>query len=107
MAPAFARLRALMIAMACALPGPVAQAGTTTALTLDAENYAGSRARQFKVYVPDGLNAPAPLVMVLHGCQQTHDDVLRDWGMPAAADRYRFILVAPFITSYDGLRTTN
>ena len=107
MAPASARLQALMIAMACALPGPVAQAGTTTALTLDAENYAGSRARQFKVYVPDGLNAPAPLVMVLHGCQQTHDDVLRDWGMPAAADRYRFILVAPFITSYDGLRTTN
>jgi poly(hydroxyalkanoate) depolymerase family esterase len=47
------------------------------------------------------------MVMVLHGCEQTHDDVLNEWGWKAAADRYGFILVAPFITSYDGLRNTN
>jgi hypothetical protein len=47
------------------------------------------------------------MVMALHGCQQTHDDVLRDWGLVAAADRHRFILVAPFITSYDGVRNRN
>ena len=47
------------------------------------------------------------MVMALHGCEQTNDDVLNDWGLKAAADRYRFILVAPFITSYDGLRNTN
>ena len=49
--------------------------------------------------MPDGLTGPAPMVMALHGCRQTHDDVLRDWGMTAAADRFGFILVAPFITS--------
>lgn len=84
-----------------------ASAGTTSTFTLAVQGYPGSRDRLYKVYVPDGLSGPAPMVMVLHGCQQTHDDVLRDWGMVAAADRYRFILVAPFITSYDGLRNTN
>jgi poly(hydroxyalkanoate) depolymerase family esterase len=84
-----------------------AQAGTTSAFTLSPQGHSGSRERQYKVYAPDGLTAPAPMVMALHGCQQTHDDVLRDWGLTAAADRHRFILVAPFITSYDGLRNTN
>src|SRR5215475_1564204 len=90
-----------------ALLGASAFAGTTESFTLSAKGYAGARARQYKVYLPDGLSGPAPMVMALHGCQQTHDDVLRDWGMTAAADRYGFILVAPFITSYDGLRNTN
>ena len=47
------------------------------------------------------------MVMALHGCEQTNDDVLNDWGLTAAADRFGFVLVAPFITSYDGLRNTN
>ncbi|HEU0201830.1 MAG TPA: PHB depolymerase family esterase [Burkholderiaceae bacterium] len=84
-----------------------ALAGTTTSFTMTAKSYAGSRDRQVKVYVPDNVTTPAPLVMALHGCQQTHDDVLRDWGLTAAADRFGFILVTPFITSYDGLRNTN
>lgn len=82
-------------------------AGTTHSHTLPSHPYPGSRDREYKVYVPDGLSTPAPMVMVLHGCQQTHDDVLRDWGMTAAADRFGFILVTPFITSYDGFRKTN
>ena len=90
-----------------ALLGASAFAGTTESFTLSAKGYAGSRDRQYKVYLPDGLSGPAPMVMALHGCQQTHDDVLRDWGLTAAADRFGFILVAPFITSYDGLRNTN
>jgi poly(hydroxyalkanoate) depolymerase family esterase len=92
--------------LACAGSLP-ALAGTTSDFTLSAQSYSGSRERQYKVYVPDGLTGPAPMLMALHGCQQTHNDVLRDWGLVAAADRYRFILVAPFITSYDGLRNTN
>jgi poly(hydroxyalkanoate) depolymerase family esterase len=91
----------------CALLGASASAGTTQAFTLHAKAYPGSRDREYKVYVPSGLNGPAPLVMALHGCEQTHDDVLRDWGLTAAADRFGFILVAPFITSYDGLRNKN
>ncbi len=94
-------------AVLLALVSLPAFAGTTESFTFRAKDYAGSRDRQYKVYVPDGLSGPAPMVMALHGCQQTNDDVLRDWGLTAAADRFGFILVAPFITSYDGLRNTN
>jgi poly(hydroxyalkanoate) depolymerase family esterase len=84
-----------------------ADAGTTQAFTYSAGSYAGSRDRHYKVYTPSGLATPAPMVMALHGCEQTNDDVLNDWGLTAAADRYGFVLVAPFITSYDGFRNTN
>ena len=99
---------ALAVALTSTLVAQPAAAGTTTAFTVPASStVSGSRDRQVKVYVPDGLTGAAPMVMALHGCEQTNDDVLNDWGLKAAADRYRFILVAPFITSYDGLRNTN
>lgn len=84
-----------------------ALSGQTHAYTSPQQAYSGSRERNYKVYVPTGIITPAPMVMALHGCKQTHDDVLNDWGMKAAADRYGFILVAPFITTYDGLRNQN
>jgi poly(hydroxyalkanoate) depolymerase family esterase len=101
------RTLGVLAAATLLLGATAALAGTTTSFTMAAKSYAGSRDRQVKVYVPDGLTGPAPLVMALHGCQQTNDDVLADWGLTAAADRYGFILVAPFITTYDGLRNTN
>lgn len=109
-ADAFASVLAgVAVALGATLSGAApAVAGTITAFTVPADSaVSGSRDRQVKVYVPDGLTAAAPMVMALHGCEQTNDDVLNDWGLKAAADRYRFILVAPFITSYDGLRNTN
>lgn len=102
-----ARLVLAAVAAFFLVAGAPVLAGTTTAFTMTARTYSGSRDRQYKVYVPDGLATPAPMVMALHGCQETNDDVLRDWGLTAAADRHGFILVAPFITSYDGLRNTN
>lgn len=74
-----------------------AQAGQLTSHLFTAKDYQGSRDRQYQVYVPDGLSGAAPLVMVLHGCAQTPEEVLRDWGMTAAADRHGFILVVPFV----------
>jgi poly(hydroxyalkanoate) depolymerase family esterase len=79
-------------------------AGTTYSYTMSAKSYSGSRNRQYKVYVPTNVQNPAPMVMVLHGCLQTHNDVLSQWGMTAKADAEGFILVAPYITSYDGMR---
>jgi poly(3-hydroxybutyrate) depolymerase len=95
----------LFIGLAAAPPG--AEAGTTQSFTLPAGSYTGSRERKYKVYIPTVLAAPAPMVMALHGCEQTNDDVLNDWGLTAAADRFGFLLVAPFITTYDGFRNTN
>lgn len=99
--------RTFVAVAACLVALPAWTAGTIHALTLPAQPHADSRERRYKVYVPDGLRKPAPMLMALHGCRQTHDDVLRDWGLVAAADRYGFVLVAPFITSYDGVRSTN
>ncbi|TMH28794.1 MAG: PHB depolymerase family esterase, partial [Betaproteobacteria bacterium] len=96
-----------LLALVLALLASCADAGTTRSFTYSAGSYPGSRDRQYKVYVPDNLPNPAPMVMALHGCEQTNDDVLNDWGLTAVADRYGFLLVAPFITSYDGLRNTN
>ena len=84
-----------------------ASAGTTESFTFKAKSYPGSRDRQYQVYVPSSATGAAPLVMALHGCQETSANVTRDWGLTAAADRYGFVLVTPFITSYTGLRNTN
>lgn len=88
------------------VPGPAA-AGATTEHMLAAGSAPGSRDRAYTLYVPEGLAGPAPLVMALHGCEQTQRDVARDWGLTQAADRHRFVLVMPFITSYDGVRSKN
>ncbi|MDV7211966.1 extracellular catalytic domain type 1 short-chain-length polyhydroxyalkanoate depolymerase [Azotobacter beijerinckii] len=97
----------LLVLSLLVLPGLDAWAGTLESYSLPAADYPGSHERQYKVYVPDVLPAAAPLVMALHGCRMDHDDVLRDWGLTAAADRYGFILVAPFVTDYDEPRTPN
>lgn len=100
-------LPTLALSFSVLLPAAPAGAGQTDSYTLSQQAYNQSRARDYKVYVPDNIASPAPMVMALHGCKQTNDDVLNDWGLKAAADQYGFILVAPYITSYDGLRNQN
>ena len=99
--------RQALAALLLALAGVSALAGTTASFTFRAKDYPGSRDREYKVYRPDNLDGAAPMLMALHGCRQTEDEVLRDWGLTAAADRFGFILVTPRITSYDGLRNPN
>lgn len=48
-----------------------------------------------RVYVPAGLEGPAPLVVVLHGCTQTAAVYDRGSGWSTLADRHRFILLFP------------
>lgn len=100
-------IRRWVAAAALAVAGGTALAGTLSSFDVGPQGYAGSQLRRVQVYVPDGLSGPAPMVMALHGCQQTEQDVLNDWGLRAAADRHGFVLVAPFITRYDGLRNAN
>jgi len=82
-------------------------AGTTHSYSFAKKSYSGSKDRQYKVYEPSGLSGSAPMVMLLHGCKQDNNDALNDWGMKAAADANGFILVTPFITSWDGFRNQN
>lgn len=74
-----------------------------------ARRYAGSRDRRYRVHVPPNYNGrtPLPVVMVLHGCRQTHADIQRISAFDKVADREGFLVVYPFVTTYSGLRNRN
>lgn len=69
-------------------------------------DYPSSQSRQYRVYLPKGYrpNKPLPLVMVLHGCLQTHEEIQDVSAFDCVADRHGFIVVYPYITRYYGLR---
>ncbi len=69
----------------------------------------GSQRRNYRVFVPHGCknSKPAPLVMVLHGCRQTHHDIQLISEFDQLAARNKFIVVYPFVTRYSDLRTRN
>ena len=77
--------------------------------TFYARRYSGSRTRLYVVHVPRGKSngSPRPLVVVLHGCQQDNRDIEQISGFNELADRYGFLVVYPFVTSYRGLRNRN
>lgn len=89
-------------------PQDVAEEGTYSHL-FQARRYPRSRNRNYLVHVPPGYDGDSavPLVMVLHGCRQTHRDIRRVSNFEAMADKHGFITVYPFITSYGGLRFRN
>ncbi len=74
-----------------------------------ARSYHGSRNRSYMLRLPQGHSdgEPRPLVVVLHGCRQDNRDIRQISGFDALADRHRFILLYPFVTSYAGLRHRN
>ncbi len=73
------------------------------------KNFEGSKDRQYSVFIPEDQSAgePLPLVVVLHGCNQTHRDIMHDTRFNDLAEAEKFIVVYPFVTSYEGMRATN
>jgi poly(hydroxyalkanoate) depolymerase family esterase len=103
----------LLAALVCAssiasAPRPAA-AGELIEGTFDAKGYPGSKKRQYRIFVPGAYDArvPAAMLMVLHGCKQTSQNMIDETGFNALAERDRFIVVYPFVTSYDGRRSEN
>src|SRR5258707_11335860 len=102
-------LRQLLTIAICWLLSGAASAGELRQKLFMAKSYSGSRDRQYQVFVPTtytGKDA-VPLVMVLHGCRQTEVNMINETRFKDLAERDNFIVVYPFITSYDGLRDTN
>src|SRR4030095_1443574 len=60
-----------------------------------ASNAAGSR--NYALWVPDGYDKrkSTPLVMMLHGCMQTPQDLAAISGMNLVADKNKFLVVYP------------
>ena len=78
--------------------------------TFRRQDYTGSRDREYLVHIPSGYDPakpPRPLVVVLHGCHEDHEAIRHDTGFNEVADREGFLVVYPFITSYDGWRSKN
>lgn len=71
------------------------------------QNYPHSDNRKFYVYLPDSYNSNTalPMVMVLHGCNQTRDTVFDEFGWGEIADRFDVIIVAPDISTSDWFRS--
>ena len=89
------------------LVGP-ASAGQLERKLFSAKSYPGSRDRQYQVFVPSSYAGQAvPMVMVLHGCRQTELNMINETGFRQLAEQHGFVVVYPFITSYDGMRNTN
>ena len=83
--------------------------GNSHELNSPAGIYLLSQSRDYIVYTPSGyrLDEALPVVMVLHGCKQTHLDIRAISGFDEIADRERFIVVYPFVTRYIGMRNLN
>lgn len=100
-----ARATGAVVALTWAVSLDSASAATMIERTLPASSQPGSRAREYTVAIPDGVPAgtSVPVVMVLHGCLQTEQDMIDDTRFVELADREGFIAVFPSITSYDPL----
>jgi poly(hydroxyalkanoate) depolymerase family esterase len=85
------RLRLALLAALIAL-GSSALAGDLREITSFGSN--PGKLRMFS-YVPDGLPASAPLVVVLHGCKQEAVSFARAAGFMAQADAGKFALLMP------------
>lgn len=69
-----------------------------------ARTYPGSRTRKYVIHVPPGYtgNKALPLVMVLHGCNQTHRDIKAISAFDTISDRAGFLVVYPFVRAVNG-----
>jgi poly(hydroxyalkanoate) depolymerase family esterase len=102
-------LRCFLTISLCWLIGGLASAGELRQRLFNAKSYPGSRDRQYQVFVPSTYTGreSVPMVMILHGCRQTDVNMINETRFKDIAERDNFIVVYPFITSYDGLRDTN
>ena len=96
----------IMVLVGLAAP---ADAGRLEQFRQPAGTYRDSRDRDYSVFIPDSFTGQSavPMVMVLHGCQQTNENMIRETAFTELAERDGFIVVFPFITSFDGLRNPN
>ncbi len=65
-----------------------------------------SRERSYRLYIPKGYDAsrPSALLVVLHGCHQTHEDIQKITDFDALADNAQCLVLYPYVTSYVGYR---
>lgn len=73
----------------------LATAQTSNESTLTFQNVT----RKFVLYRPEGQSGPLPLVIALHGLNQTVDELRASWTMDGVASREKFAVVYPLALS--------
>src|SRR5882757_3169767 len=95
MAPRLTALfAALLVVAGCAAPGSAAPpefGAGSTAHSLSA----GGLDRSYRLYVPDGVASPAPLVVMLHGGFGSGQQAERSYGWDELADGAKFVVAYP------------
>jgi polyhydroxybutyrate depolymerase len=59
-------LALLLVAAGCSAPGSAAPQGFTVGSTTHTMSFGGVD-RSYRIYIPEGVQTPAPLVIMLHG----------------------------------------
>jgi polyhydroxybutyrate depolymerase len=91
---AFLALAALAAVLTGFAPGASAQ-GQSQGQAQERSVSVGGTQRSFLLYVPPGVQQPAPLVLVFHGGGGRAQGIMRTSNMNAVADRGRFIVAYP------------
>ncbi len=101
------KLKLLFLFILCAALSSTAFGGRLEKKTFKAKSYSGSRDRLYQIYIPNNAGNAVPMVMVLHGCNQTEQNMIDETRFNDLAEKDNFIVVYPSITSYDGMRNPN
>ncbi|MFY9921452.1 MAG: PHB depolymerase family esterase, partial [Mycobacterium sp.] len=89
-----ALLGLLLVVVGCSAPGSAAPQGFTVGSTDHALTFGGLD-RSYRLYIPDGLPTPAPLVVMLHGGFGSAEQAERAYGWDQLADSSKFVVAYP------------
>ena len=89
-----ALLALLLVAAGCTAPGSAAPPGFTVGSTTHAMGFGGLD-RSYRIYVPEGAQTPAPLVVMLHGGFGSAQQAERAYGWDQLADNAKFVVAYP------------
>ncbi|THB73837.1 MAG: esterase, partial [Gammaproteobacteria bacterium] len=103
------KLIAILAVIITSIPAISFAASMTGTGDVYSYTYNGSRAREYKVYVPQSYSETqaVPMVVALHGCVMDHTDALNAWNWDLIADQNNVIIVFPFVTSFTEMRSEN
>ncbi len=98
-----------IVSITLAVLPTLASAGDFHQRLMRAGSHSDSRDREFQVYSPEDVatDGSAPLITVLHGCRQTEENMIVETRFTELADQHGFVVVFPFVTSYDEFRFEN
>jgi polyhydroxybutyrate depolymerase len=88
------RLAALLVAAGCSASGSAAPQGFSEGSTVHTLGFGGLD-RSYRVYIPDGVRTPAPLVVMLHGGFGSAQQAERAYGWDQLADGAKFVVAYP------------